>query len=173
MFILLASYNEYDQHGSYFITSWSKRPTLKQVQKASSKYGVKFTNGRESSEDLWLDLVNLKEGKVLNEDEDIDMYRVAAIGEKAILNKKNEVLLRGETSISPMEYSYMKTNFPEILRVNSKNKIDVRSANKLYNNFLIDNKYLDEFKKMFKIFSSNPRGWRLKPNYFMYKQQDT
>jgi len=171
MFVLLASQDKCNNSGRYFVSSWLERPTLKQVQKASSKYGKKFTNGRENGEDCWLDLVEVKNGQILKEDEELDIYRVAAVGERAIVTKKNGILLRGKTSVSFMEHSYIKTYFPEVAKRNEKNSIDVDNTSYWYLNFFIENKYLEDFKEMFEIITSEPKGWRLKPNYFVYKKK--
>lgn len=69
VYILTESYNDYDQHGEYFIAWWSKKPTIEELRKVITGYGdsclqhILDGGGRRDYEYSWYCLKEVKEGK--------------------------------------------------------------------------------------------------------------
>lgn len=67
-FILTESYNDYDQHGAYFIAWWPNKPTMEELRKVITGYGdtglqhVLDGGGRRNFEDSWYDLEEVEAG---------------------------------------------------------------------------------------------------------------
>ena len=65
--VLTEAYNDYDQHGVYFLAVWGHKPTIHEV---ATKIGGNFVlathvlsgGGRQGSEDQWYNLDKVEEG---------------------------------------------------------------------------------------------------------------
>ena len=67
MWVLTSEYNEYDQHGGYFVTAWSTKPSVEEVAKVLgvTKKGAEHVwsgGGRENYEYQWYNLFEWEEG---------------------------------------------------------------------------------------------------------------
>ena len=66
VFVLTEEYNDYDQHGAYFVEVFARRPTNEELTKAGVEAGrlshVQAGGGRQGFDDHWyiLDEVELK-----------------------------------------------------------------------------------------------------------------
>ena len=59
IWVLTEEYNDYDQHGEYFVHAWNSKPTGDQLREVIGHGGDKFINhvlaggGREQYENSW------------------------------------------------------------------------------------------------------------------------
>lgn len=68
MYIVTSEYNEYDQYGEYYVSWFSKKPTLEQLIKlfdgdAKLAKHVLSGGGRRGAEEVWHNLIQPKEGE--------------------------------------------------------------------------------------------------------------
>ena len=60
MWILTEEYNDYDQHGAYFVTAWTEKPSREEVARVC---GID-TSGRFTNSDKMIDHMLLGGGRV-------------------------------------------------------------------------------------------------------------
>ena len=69
LWIVTEDYNDYDQHGSYFIAAYASKPTVEMLTKLLDNRidGEHVFNGggRRKWEDSWYNLHEIDEGKTL------------------------------------------------------------------------------------------------------------
>lgn len=73
MFIVTTEFNDYDQHGEYFVAAYNEKPTFKQLKELIGERDIivgKLTKGggRHGIEDQWYNLHEVKNGKKLFEE---------------------------------------------------------------------------------------------------------
>ena len=61
LFILTEEYNEYDQHGSYYLRAWRDKPTVEQLlpyidTRSTAARLLAVGGGREGKEHSWYNL---------------------------------------------------------------------------------------------------------------------
>jgi len=73
MWILTSSYNDYDQHGDYFISAWIDKPSSEDLEKICVVNPVEADHilsggGRQRYEDKWYNLFQIEEGEGVDSD---------------------------------------------------------------------------------------------------------
>lgn len=70
IWVLLESYNDYNQHGEYFVTAWTQKPSAEQLRPYVNEYNFDESvahllsgGGRVGYEDRWYTLTAIKDGK--------------------------------------------------------------------------------------------------------------
>lgn len=69
--ILTVTYNNYDQHGDYFVAGWKVKPSLKELKQSIHDLSAKELKhvlqggGRIDDEYKWYNLTEIEEGEVL------------------------------------------------------------------------------------------------------------
>ena len=73
VWIVVEEYNDYDQHGSYFVAAFTQKPTFKKLKEVLGLSDVttgKLTRGggREGFQDPWYKLIEINEEEIYDED---------------------------------------------------------------------------------------------------------
>ncbi len=69
--ILTVTYNDYDQHGDYFVAWWKEKPSLEELKQSIEGFSdnelkhVLQGGGRIDDEYKWYNLTEIEEGVVL------------------------------------------------------------------------------------------------------------
>ncbi len=69
--ILTVTYNDYDQHGDYFVAWWKEKPSLEELKQSREGFSdnelkhVLQGGGRIDDEYKWYNLTEIEEGVVL------------------------------------------------------------------------------------------------------------
>ena len=69
--ILTVTYNDYDQHGDYFVAWWKDKPSLEELKQSTEGFSdnelkhVLQGGGRIDDEYKWYNLIEIEEGVVL------------------------------------------------------------------------------------------------------------
>ena len=71
MWVLTTEFNDYDQHGEYFMAAFIEKPTFKQLKSITEQTDVivgKLTRGggRHHYEYQWYNLHEINDGKLFN-----------------------------------------------------------------------------------------------------------
>jgi len=73
IWILTEDWNDYNQHGSYFIAAWIEKPSTGEIMKSlktseSEAQHILSGGGRRGSEDTWYSLFETKAGEACTTD---------------------------------------------------------------------------------------------------------
>ena len=68
MWILVSEYNDYDQHGCYFVAAWTKKPSIEVIKNTicvgtAEANHILIGGGRQGYEDKWYYLFEAEEGE--------------------------------------------------------------------------------------------------------------